>query len=112
MIQYRGPFVLRMPNEAWFDVNMMQKDMLLALNLAWIQRPDWFGLPHGPGLSEDHATLPVLARAAISHVEAGADMVAPSDMMDGRVAAIREAQPAAAVLSAIAASAVIVVEIE
>jgi UMF1 family MFS transporter len=33
--------------------------ILLALNLAWIQRPDWFGLPHGPGLSEDDATLPV-----------------------------------------------------
>ncbi len=32
MIQYRGPFVLRMPDEAWFDVNMMQKDMLLALD--------------------------------------------------------------------------------
>jgi 3-hydroxyisobutyrate dehydrogenase-like beta-hydroxyacid dehydrogenase len=34
MIQYRGPFVLRMPEEAWFDVNMMQKDMLLALELG------------------------------------------------------------------------------
>jgi MFS transporter, UMF1 family len=33
--------------------------ILLALNLAWIQRPDWFGLPHGPGLSEGQATLPV-----------------------------------------------------
>jgi MFS transporter, UMF1 family len=33
--------------------------ILLALNLAWIQRPDWFGLPYGPGLSEKHATLPV-----------------------------------------------------
>jgi MFS transporter, UMF1 family len=33
--------------------------ILLALNLAWIQRPDWFGLPHGPGLSEEQATLPV-----------------------------------------------------
>jgi len=31
MIQYRGPFVLQLPEEAWFDVNMMQKDMLLAL---------------------------------------------------------------------------------
>jgi 3-hydroxyisobutyrate dehydrogenase-like beta-hydroxyacid dehydrogenase len=31
MLQYRGPFVLKMPDEAWFDVNMMQKDMLLAL---------------------------------------------------------------------------------
>lgn len=34
MIQYRGPFVLHMPEEAWFDVNMMQKDMLLALELG------------------------------------------------------------------------------
>ena len=34
MIQYRGPFVLRMPEEAWFDVNMMQKDMLLALEMG------------------------------------------------------------------------------
>jgi 3-hydroxyisobutyrate dehydrogenase-like beta-hydroxyacid dehydrogenase len=34
MIQYRGPFVLRMPEEAWFDVNMMQKDMLLAMDLG------------------------------------------------------------------------------
>lgn len=37
------------------------------------------------------ATLELLAKTAISHVEAGADMVAPSDMMDGRVRAIREA---------------------
>jgi porphobilinogen synthase len=36
-------------------------------------------------------SLELLARAAVSHVEAGADVVAPSDMMDGRVAAIREA---------------------
>jgi 3-hydroxyisobutyrate dehydrogenase-like beta-hydroxyacid dehydrogenase len=31
MIKYRGPFVLEQPEEAWFDCNMMQKDMLLAL---------------------------------------------------------------------------------
>lgn len=31
MLQYRGPFVLQQPDEAWFDVNMMQKDLLLAL---------------------------------------------------------------------------------
>ena len=37
------------------------------------------------------ATLELLAKTAVSHVEAGADMVAPSDMMDGRVRAIREA---------------------
>jgi 3-hydroxyisobutyrate dehydrogenase-like beta-hydroxyacid dehydrogenase len=34
MIQYRGPFVLRQPEQAWFDVNMMQKDMLLAMELG------------------------------------------------------------------------------
>jgi 3-hydroxyisobutyrate dehydrogenase-like beta-hydroxyacid dehydrogenase len=34
MIKYRGPFVLQMPEEAWFDVNMMQKDMNLALELG------------------------------------------------------------------------------
>ena len=34
MIQYRGPFVLQQPDEAWFDVNMMQKDMLLALEMG------------------------------------------------------------------------------
>jgi 3-hydroxyisobutyrate dehydrogenase-like beta-hydroxyacid dehydrogenase len=34
MIKYRGPFVLTMPAEAWFDVNMMQKDMMLALDMG------------------------------------------------------------------------------
>jgi 3-hydroxyisobutyrate dehydrogenase-like beta-hydroxyacid dehydrogenase len=34
MVQYRGPFVLNMPDEAWFDVNMMQKDMQLALEMG------------------------------------------------------------------------------
>jgi 3-hydroxyisobutyrate dehydrogenase-like beta-hydroxyacid dehydrogenase len=34
MIQYRGPFVLQQPEVAWFDVNMMQKDMLLAMDLG------------------------------------------------------------------------------
>ena len=34
MLQYRGPFVLNMPEEAWFNVNMMQKDMQLALELG------------------------------------------------------------------------------
>ncbi len=40
---------------------------------------------------DNDATLDLLARMAVSHVEAGADMVAPSDMMDGRVGAIRSA---------------------
>jgi 3-hydroxyisobutyrate dehydrogenase-like beta-hydroxyacid dehydrogenase len=33
-LKYRAPFVLQMPDEAWFDVNMMQKDLLLALELG------------------------------------------------------------------------------
>jgi porphobilinogen synthase len=40
---------------------------------------------------DNDATLPLLARQALSHAQAGADLVAPSDMMDGRVARIREA---------------------
>ena len=43
------------------------------------------------GQVKNDPTLDLLARIAVSHVEAGANMVAPSDMMDGRVAAIREA---------------------
>ena len=46
-------------------------------------------MPSGEVLND--ATLPLLAQTAVSHAAAGADMVAPSDMMDGRVAAIREA---------------------
>lgn len=47
------------------------------------------GMLHGCEVEND-STLDVLARTALSHVQAGADMVAPSDMMDGRVAAIRD----------------------
>jgi len=43
------------------------------------------------GCVDNDKTLELLARAALSHAEAGADMVAPSDMMDGRVKAIRQA---------------------
>ena len=46
------------------------------------------GILCGQSVDNDK-TLEVLAKTALSHVEAGADMVAPSDMMDGRVAAIR-----------------------
>lgn len=46
-------------------------------------------MPDGAVLNDP--TLPLLARTAVSHAAAGADMVAPSDMMDGRVAAIRQA---------------------
>jgi porphobilinogen synthase len=47
------------------------------------------GVVDGESIVND-LTLGLLCQTALSHVEAGADMVAPSDMMDGRVAAIRE----------------------
>ena len=48
------------------------------------------GLLH-QGEVDNDATLEALAQVALSHAEAGCDMVAPSDMMDGRIGAIREA---------------------
>jgi porphobilinogen synthase len=51
------------------------------------------------GEVQNDETLDLLARTAVSHVEAGADAVAPSDMMDGRVAAIREALPQTPIVS-------------
>ena len=48
------------------------------------------GLVRGEDIQND-PTLELLARTALSHAWAGADMVAPSDMMDGRVGVIREA---------------------
>ena len=43
---------------AGFAVGYIGGGVLLALNLAWIQRPDWFGLPIGPDLTPDQITLP------------------------------------------------------
>jgi len=50
------------------------------------------GVLDGDDVDND-ATLELIARTAVSHVEAGADAVCPSDMMDGRVGAIREQLP-------------------
>jgi len=47
------------------------------------------GVVHEGGSIDNDATLELLARTAVSHARAGADMVAPSDMMDGRVGALR-----------------------
>ena len=47
------------------------------------------------GTLDEETTLPLLAQAAVSHARAGADAVAPSDMLDGRVGAIRDALDAA-----------------
>lgn len=49
------------------------------------------GVVRTDGLVDNDATLELLARTAVSHARAGADMIAPSDMMDGRVGAVRAA---------------------
>jgi porphobilinogen synthase len=51
------------------------------------------------GEVDNDASLELIARTAVSHVEAGADAVAPSDMMDGRVAAVRELLPLTPIIS-------------
>ena len=48
------------------------------------------GVVQGNGEVDNDASLELIVRTAVSHVEAGADVVCPSDMMDGRVGAIRE----------------------
>ncbi len=53
------------------------------------------GLVDATGYVMNDETVEVLVRQAVSHAEAGADVVAPSDMMDGRIGAIREALEAA-----------------
>ena len=49
------------------------------------------GVLRADGTVDNDATVELIARTAVSHARAGADLVAPSDMMDGRVGAIREA---------------------
>jgi len=67
------------------------KDIIIITDICLCQYTD-----HGhcgiveSGLIDNDATLDLLAKIAVSHAKAGADMVAPSDMMDGRVAEIRE----------------------
>jgi 3-hydroxyisobutyrate dehydrogenase len=83
MVKYRGPFVLEMPAEAWFDVDMMQKDMTLALEMGRqldVPLPttattnQFLTAARGMGLAEqDFATIfEVLARmAGVSGAKAG-----------------------------------------
>jgi porphobilinogen synthase len=89
-------------SEAYADDGIVQKavravkntvpDLLVVTDVCLCEYTS-----HGHcGIVEDGAvrndpTVELLARTAVSHVEAGADIVAPSDMMDGRVGAIREA---------------------
>jgi 3-hydroxyisobutyrate dehydrogenase-like beta-hydroxyacid dehydrogenase len=75
MLQYRGPFVLRMPDQAWFDTTMMQKDLQLALDMGRDLRVplpttstanEWLTATRALGLSDADfaAVFQALARAA------------------------------------------------
>jgi 3-hydroxyisobutyrate dehydrogenase len=75
LLQYRGPFVLQMPDEAWFNTAMMQKDLLLALDMGRrLEVPlpttsaanEWLTAARAMGLAErDYAAVfQALARAA------------------------------------------------
>ena len=75
LLQYRGPFVLQMPDEAWFNVNLMQKDIQLALEMGrqlTVPLPtaaatnEWLTAARAMGLAEQDyaAVFDALARAA------------------------------------------------
>jgi 3-hydroxyisobutyrate dehydrogenase-like beta-hydroxyacid dehydrogenase len=75
MLQYRGPFVLRMPTEAWFNTTMMQKDVRLALEMGrelGVPLPttsttnEWLTAARAMGLADDDfaAVFQALARAS------------------------------------------------
>jgi porphobilinogen synthase len=91
---------------AWAEDGIVQRairriknanpDLLVVADVCLCEYTDHghCGVLSGQHVIND-ATLPLLARAAVSLAEAGADVIAPSDMMDGRVAAIRAALDAA-----------------
>ena len=75
MVPYEGLLPHLAPPEdvdrvstAGYALGYVGGGVLLALNLAWIQKPEWFGLPHGEGLTPAQATLP--ARLAFLSVAA------------------------------------------
>ncbi len=72
-------------------VKEMQPDLVVITDVCLCQYTDHghCGIVAGDRIDND-ATLDLLARTALSHAKAGADMIAPSDMMDGRVSEIRE----------------------
>jgi len=90
-------------SEAWAEDGVVQQatraikaaapDLLVMTDVCLCEYTDHghCGLLDAHGGVRNDATLDLLARTAVSHAAAGADLVAPSDMMDGRVAAIRGA---------------------
>ena len=83
----RGPV-----QEAIRELKRALPDLVVISDVCMCEYTDHghCGVLEGADVDND-ATLDLLARAAMSHAEAGADVVAPSDMMDGRVGAIRRA---------------------
>jgi len=79
--------------EALRAIRAEVKDILLITDVCLCEYMEHghCGIVNSKGEIENDSTLELLARTAVSHAEAGADMVAPSDMMDGRVKAIRDA---------------------
>jgi porphobilinogen synthase len=73
-------------------VKLAAPDLLVITDVCLCEYTDHghCGVLADDGSVDNDATLELLARTAVSHVRAGADLVAPSDMMDGRVGAIRE----------------------
>jgi porphobilinogen synthase len=90
-------------SEAWAEDGIVQQavravkdtipDLLVITDVCLCQYTSHghCGVVDPDGTVQNDPSLELLARVAVSHAEAGSDMVAPSDMMDGRVAAIREA---------------------
>lgn len=79
--------------EAIRKVKEIAPDMYVITDVCMCQYTDHghCGILNKEGYVQNDVTLTYLARIAVSHAKAGADMVAPSDMMDGRVVAIRTA---------------------
>ena len=74
-------------------LNAAQPDLLVITDVCMCEYTSHghCGIVLDDGSVDNDRTIDLLAQTAVSHVEAGADLVAPSDMMDGRVAAIRSA---------------------
>lgn len=72
-------------------IKELSRDMLVITDVCMCQYTDHghCGIINGTSIDND-ATLEYIAKIALSHVQAGADMVAPSDMMDGRILEIRK----------------------
>jgi len=75
------------------EIKDAQPDLIIATDVCMCEYTDHghCGILLPDGEVDNDTTLPLLAETAVSHVEAGADIVAPSAMMDGQVATIRAA---------------------